>query len=93
MIEDLKRSLKSHLKVATNHKEEYNKNILYAIDNGDKILSNLYKREVSFYEGREQLINTLLEEISILEQREQDEFELALSEAPYVYEIPIEVQI
>lgn len=93
MITDLKKSLKAHLKVSINHKEEYNKNILDAIDNGDKILANLYRREVSFYEGREQLINTLLEEIKLLEQKEQDEFELALSEAPYNYERPIPVQI
>lgn len=93
MVEDIKRSLKAHLKVAINHKEQYNNNLLHAIDNGDKILSNLYRREVSFYEGREQLINTLLEEIKILEQKEQEEFEIALSEAPYVYERPIPVQI
>ncbi len=92
MIEDLKSSLKAHLKVAINHKEQYNNN-LHAIDNGDKVLANLYRREVSFYEGREQLINTLLKEIKVLEQKEQEEFELALSEAPYVYERPIPVQI
>ncbi len=93
MIEDLKSSLKAHLKVAINHKEQYNNNLLHAIDNGDKILANLYRREVSFYEGREQLIKTLLKEIKVLEQKEQEEFELALSEAPYVYERPIPVQI
>lgn len=93
MITDLKKSLKAHLKVSINHKEQYNNNLLHAIDNGDKTLANLYRREVSFYEGREQLINTLLKEIKVLEQKEQEEFELALSEAPYPNSRPIEVQI
>ena len=93
MIEGLKKSLIAHLNVTARQKEFYDNNLLNAMDNEDKVLANLYRQEIRFYEGRKDIIDIILEEIKKLEQKEQEEFELALSEAPFGYERPIEVQI
>ena len=93
MIQKFKEGLLAELKVYNNQIDFYKNKINdFKKDEDIKALKISVSRLEEYLLKRE-LTKSNISEIEKLEKIEQEEFELALSEAPYVYERPIPVQI
>lgn len=93
MIQKFKEGLLAELKVYNNQIDFYKNKINdFKKDEDIKALKISVSRLEEYLLKRE-LTKSNISKIEKLEKIEQEEFELALSEAPYVYERPIPVQI
>ena len=93
MIQKFKEGLLAELKVCNNQIDFYKNKINdFKKDEDIKALKISVSRLEEYLLKRE-LTKSNISEIEKLEKIEQEEFELALSEAPYIYERPIPVQI
>ncbi len=93
MIQKFKEGLLAELKVYNNQIDFYKNKINdFKKDEDIKALKISVSRLEEYLLKRE-LTKSNISEIEKLEKIEQEEFELALSEAPYIYERPIPVQI
>ncbi len=93
MIQKFKEGLLAELKVYNNQIDFYKNKINDLTKDEDIKVLKISVSRLEEYLLKRELTKSNISEIEKLEKIEQEEFELALSEAPYIYERPIPVQI